>query len=104
MEDHVAGLCAGRVPTPLPASKWDDVLRRWTFGLDTVTAPKVLCDIVEALVGAVWLDSEGSLSVTWAVAERLLSPVLVPLPGGDPLPAHPVRMIHVSIYWENCET
>ena len=36
------------------------------------TAPKALADVFEALVGAVFLDSDNSLDVVWKMIEPLL--------------------------------
>lgn len=74
---------------------WDAVLHRWPFGLDQMASPKVLSDVFESLIGAVWLDAGGDSKVAWRVASRLLAP----LPGEDgrPLARHPTRMVHVSL-------
>ena len=76
---------------------WDDVMIRWTFGLDKLCAPKVLSDVAESLLGAIWLDSGGSYENVWKVATRLLDPM--PWVGnGKEAPVHPLRRIHVSGY------
>jgi dsRNA-specific ribonuclease len=90
----------------LSSAAWDDVMVRYAFGLDRICAPKVLSDITEALMGAVWLDSQGNWEVTTAVVMHLLSPLpwideeVVMKEGGSGylvhIPPHPVRRIHVS--------
>ena len=75
---------------------WDAAMLEWTFGLPCSTAPKVLSDVIESLVGAVWVDSGADLAAAWAVARRLLAPLQVPTPGGAPLPHHPKRILFVS--------
>ena len=80
------------------AEAWDHVLTHLPFGLDTVCAPKVLSDLVEALAGAVFLDCGGNVDAVWAAME----PLLAPLPWLDPavfVPAHPVRRIHVRSFF-----
>lgn len=97
---------AGMVYTPsLSTSQfaWDDVMVRYGFGLDRICAPKVLSDIIEALMGAVWLDSQGDWEVAAAVAKHLLSPLPwideVAVDGRQPrIPPHPVRRIHVRVF------
>jgi endoribonuclease Dicer len=42
---------------------WEQLVR--------LQAPKFLCDIVESLIGAVWLDSEGNFEVVFGMLERL---------------------------------
>lgn len=77
---------------------WDEVMVRCTFGLDKVCAPKVLSDVAESLIGAVWLDTDGDFDVAWKAAKRLLEPM--PWIGfGDEAPVHPLRRIHVSIIY-----
>jgi hypothetical protein len=71
---------------------WARLLGEHAFGLPTCAAPKVLSDVAEALVGAVWLDSGGSLAAAWGAAARLLRP-LPPLGGGVPI--HPLRRLRV---------
>eukprot|EP00803_Ostreobium_quekettii_P002896 evm.model.scf_898EXC.5 EVM.evm.TU.scf_898EXC.5 scf_898EXC:44547-57562(-) len=60
---------------------------RASFGLGERQAPKVLGDIVEALIGATYLDAYGSFKATWAIWEPLLQPLHTP----DTVPMHPVR-------------
>jgi dsRNA-specific ribonuclease len=61
---------------------------------DALAAPKVLGDMVEALVGAVFLDAGQDLEATWAVVARLLQP----MPHPDTVPIHPV-----SVLMERCQ-
>ncbi|KAL4860046.1 Endoribonuclease Dicer 1 [Chlorella vulgaris] len=49
----------------------------------------VLSDVVESLLGAVFVDTGGNLDTTWAVIQRLLAPLVVP----KTLPVHPVRRL-----------
>lgn len=98
---EAAGMVNTRSLSSSSEYAWDDVMVRYAFGLDRICAPKVLSDITEALLGAVWLDSEGDWEVAAAVALHLLSP----LPWVDEkvvadgrqvdIPPHPVRRIHV---------
>ena len=81
---------------------WDAAMLEWTFGLPCSTAPKVLSDVIESLVGAVWVDSGADLAAAWAVARRLLAPLQVPTPGGAPLPHHPKRILYVSFSLAGC--
>jgi endoribonuclease Dicer len=85
-------------------SAWDDVMVRYAFGLDRTCAPKVLSDITEALLGAVWLDSQGDWEVAAGVALHLLSPlpwidgkVIMDRRQQLPIPPHPVRRLHVGV-------
>ena len=51
-------------------TKFSDIqnLDQWA----NTTAPKALADVFEALVGAVFLDSDNSLDVVWKMIEPLL--------------------------------
>ncbi|GER31579.1 ribonuclease 3 family protein [Striga asiatica] len=51
-----------------------------------IDAPKVLADIVESLIGAIFIDSNSSLDTTWKVVKNLLEPIITP----SDLPTHPV--------------
>jgi endoribonuclease Dicer len=75
---------------------WERLLREHAFGLDSMAAPKVLSDVVEALIGAVWLDSGGQLRKAWDTASRLLAP----LPQSyTEVPVNPARLLRVSFCW-----
>lgn len=76
-----------------PEQAWHAVPAAHTFGLPKHSAPKVLSDIVESLIGAVFIDSGCRLEAAWAVAHRLLAP-LAPL---GKTPMHPKRELHVSL-------
>eukprot|EP00873_Tetraselmis_striata_P008140 jgi/Tetstr1/428404/TSEL_001841.t3 len=52
-----------------------------------VQAPKALGDVLEAVIGAVFLDCSCDLKKTWKVAEPLLHPLLTP----DNIPIQPIR-------------
>uniref|UniRef100_A0A1D1ZXU0 Uncharacterized protein n=1 Tax=Auxenochlorella protothecoides TaxID=3075 RepID=A0A1D1ZXU0_AUXPR len=65
------------------------LMNRHAFGFPTMEAPKVLCDVVEALVGAVYVDSGGRLDVVCRVAFRLLHPMVNPRTTS----IHPVRRL-----------
>ncbi|XP_057786500.1 ribonuclease 3-like protein 3 [Salvia miltiorrhiza] len=54
-----------------------------------VDAPKVLADIVEALIGAIFLDCKCCLDTTWEVVKKLLEPIITPAT----LPIHPVTQL-----------
>ncbi|XAR55350.1 Ribonuclease III [Bertholletia excelsa] len=53
-------------------------------------APKVLADIVESTIGAVFIDSNSSIDTTWKVAKVLLQPIITP----EMLQTHPVRKLY----------
>ncbi|CAG9313171.1 unnamed protein product [Blepharisma stoltei] len=55
-------------------SRWDDDLL--DFGVHTDDPPKILNDVFEALVGAVFIDS-GSLNITCEVFGELFSPAIM---------------------------
>ncbi|GAB4816128.1 hypothetical protein N2152v2_003174 [Parachlorella kessleri] len=65
------------------------VLHRCTFGFEHMQAPKVLSDVLEALVGAVYVDCGGDLGTVWDVVRRLLHPLVTP----TTVPVHPIRHI-----------
>ncbi|XP_047973104.1 ribonuclease 3-like protein 3 isoform X1 [Salvia hispanica] len=54
-----------------------------------IDAPKVLADIFEALIGAIFLDCKSSFDTTWEVVKKLLEPVITPAT----LPIHPVSQL-----------
>lgn len=43
-----------------------------------IVAPKVLADIVESTIGAIFQDTNSSLDITWKVWKRLLEPLITP--------------------------
>ncbi|CAA0825072.1 RNAse II-like 1 [Striga hermonthica] len=51
-----------------------------------IDAPKVLADIVESLIGAIFVDSNSSTDTTWKVVKNLLEPIITP----SDIPTHPV--------------
>ncbi|KAL3509845.1 hypothetical protein ACH5RR_029246 [Cinchona calisaya] len=55
-----------------------------------VDAPKVLADIVESLIGAIFLDCNSSLDTTWQVVKNLLQPMIIP----TTLQTHPVTKLN----------
>ncbi|XP_027171833.1 ribonuclease 3-like protein 3 [Coffea eugenioides] len=55
-----------------------------------VAAPKVLADIVESLIGAIFLDSNSSLDTTWQVVKNLLQPMITL----TTIKTHPVTKLH----------
>lgn len=55
-----------------------------------VDAPKVLADIVESLIGAIFLDSNSSLETTWQVVKNLLQPMITV----TTVKTHPVTKLH----------
>lgn len=47
---------------------WEDIVQTHSFGTEELNAPpKVLADLVEAVVGAVFLDTHQDLDATWKV-------------------------------------
>ena len=48
--------------------------------------------MVESLVGAVFVDSGGSLDVAWAVVQRLLDPLVTPATVSQ----HPIRKLQAG--------
>eukprot|EP00887_Chlorella_sp_A99_P002196 scaffold21.g2196.t1 len=54
---------------------------------------EVLSDVVESLIGAVYVDSGGSLPTAWAVIRHLLDPLVTP----DTVPRHPIRQLHMRL-------
>ncbi|DBA77940.1 TPA: Dicer-like protein 1 [Trebouxia sp. C0005] len=60
------------------------------FGNTEVAAPKILGDIVESLVGAVYIDSHCNFDKTWEIFQPLMSPLLSP----STVPKHPIRHLH----------
>lgn len=43
-----------------------------------INAPKVLADVVESTIGAVFVDSNYSIDITWEVASYLMQPIITP--------------------------
>ena len=54
--------------------------------------PQVLSDVLEALVGAVYVDCGGDLGTVWDVVRLLLHPLVTP----TTVPVHPIRHIQVG--------
>lgn len=65
--------CVGRVK-PLEQETMDNLLSAG-FGIGLAAAPKVLGDLFEAIVGAVFVDSGGSLETLWQVRSSSTSRV-----------------------------
>lgn len=59
-----------------------------SFGL--IDAPKVLGDIVESLIGAIYIDSNSSMDRTWEIIKNLLVPLVAP----SSLKMHPVPKLY----------
>lgn len=55
-----------------------------------VDAPKALADIVEAAIGAVFIDSNFSIDVVWKIFKDLLEPIISP----ETLKVHPVTELY----------
>ncbi|XP_070037420.1 ribonuclease 3-like protein 3 [Nicotiana tabacum] len=55
-----------------------------------INAPKVLADVVESNLGAVFIDSNSSIDITWEVAKTLLEPIITP----EILQTNPVKKLH----------
>ncbi|KAL3845281.1 hypothetical protein ACJIZ3_002684 [Penstemon smallii] len=54
-----------------------------------IDAPKNLADLVESLVGAIYMDSN-SMDTTWKIVEKLLDPMITP----STVQTHPVTMLY----------
>ncbi|GFQ07232.1 ribonuclease 3-like protein 3 [Phtheirospermum japonicum] len=54
-----------------------------------IDAPKVLADVVESLIGAIFIDSKSSVDTTWKIVKNLLEPIISPAA----LPTHPVTQL-----------
>ncbi|XP_058783528.1 ribonuclease 3-like protein 3 [Vicia villosa] len=52
-------------------------------------APKALADIVESIIGAIFIDSNLSLDIVWKVARKLLEPIIEP----ESVKKHPVSQL-----------
>ncbi|XP_073139060.1 ribonuclease 3-like protein 3 [Henckelia pumila] len=59
-----------------------------SFGL--IDAPKVLADIVESLIGAIYIDSNSSMDKTWEIMKTLLVPLVTPAS----VKMHPATRLH----------
>ncbi|KAG8364582.1 hypothetical protein BUALT_Bualt18G0012300 [Buddleja alternifolia] len=55
-----------------------------------IDAPKVVADIVESLVGAIYIDSNSSMDTTWKIVKKLLEPIITP----ETVHMHPVTKLH----------
>lgn len=55
-----------------------------------INAPKVLADVVESTIGAVFIDSNSSIDTTWEVAKTLLEPIITP----EMLQTNPVKKLY----------
>ncbi|CAI9280061.1 unnamed protein product [Lactuca saligna] len=51
-----------------------------------IDPPKVLADLLESLIGVIFIDTESSMDSTWEVVERLLQPLIT----SENLKLHPV--------------
>ena len=52
---------------------WEAIVQAHSFGTEELNAPpKVLADLVEAVVGAVFLDTRQDLAATWKVLATTL--------------------------------
>lgn len=55
-----------------------------------IDAPKVLADIVESTIGAIFIDSNSSMDITWKVAKDMIQPIITP----EVLQVHPVKKLY----------
>ncbi|XVE72423.1 hypothetical protein DITRI_Ditri11bG0038400 [Diplodiscus trichospermus] len=55
-----------------------------------VDAPKMLADLVEAAIGAVFIDSNSSIDIVWKVFKELLEPIIK----SETLEIHPVTQLY----------
>ncbi|KAA8524728.1 hypothetical protein F0562_011151 [Nyssa sinensis] len=58
-----------------------------SYGL--IDAPKVLADVVESTIGAIFIDSK-SMDTTWKVVKRLLEPIITP----ETMQTHPMTKLY----------
>ncbi|XP_006342288.1 ribonuclease 3-like protein 3 [Solanum tuberosum] len=59
-----------------------------------IDPPKVLADVVESLIGAIYIDCNFSMDITWQVVENLLQPMITL----ENLETHPVTK-----FYEACQ-
>ncbi|KAL3502743.1 hypothetical protein ACH5RR_037192 [Cinchona calisaya] len=55
-----------------------------------IDAPKVLADVVESTIGAVFIDSNSSIDITWEVTSFLLNPIITT----EMLQTNPVKKLY----------
>ncbi|KAM3301481.1 ribonuclease 3-like protein 3 [Capsicum chacoense] len=55
-----------------------------------IDPPKVLADIVESLIGVIYIDSTFCMDTTWQVIKYLLQPLITP----EKLEVHPMTKLH----------
>ncbi|KAL1562360.1 ribonuclease 3-like protein 3 [Salvia divinorum] len=55
-----------------------------------IHSPKLLADVVESTIGAVYVDSNYSIDMTWEVASDLIQPIITP----RMLETHPVKKLY----------
>lgn len=73
----------------------DIVARYWSL-----QPPKVLGDLLEAVIGAVFVDSGFQLEAVWAVLERVMSPMMAELHPN--LPLDPTSELMQSLAKRGC--
>lgn len=56
----------------------DATLEYPLHSLGCIDPPKVLADLVESLIGAIYIDSNFSMDTTWPVVKELLQPLITP--------------------------
>ncbi|XP_022858272.1 ribonuclease 3-like protein 3 [Olea europaea var. sylvestris] len=64
-----------------------------------IDAPKALADIVESLIGAIYIDSNRSMNITFEIAKELLQPEITP----ESIQKHPVTMLYEICQKKNWE-
>ncbi|KAK9823040.1 hypothetical protein WJX81_002311 [Elliptochloris bilobata] len=88
MNEDIGAVEGGRSTEALRAA-YDGMVAAGFGQGDELAAPKVLGDLVEALTGAIFLDTGQDLDATWKVVE----PLLQPMPHPDTVPIHPARAL-----------
>ncbi|KAI7726825.1 hypothetical protein M8C21_006624 [Ambrosia artemisiifolia] len=68
----------------------DGIMEYPSHSYGMIDPPKVLADILESLIGAIFIDTDSSMDDTWKVVERLLQPLITP----ENLMQHPVAKFH----------
>ena len=69
---------------------------------DAVVPPKVLGDILESTIGAIYVDCDFDVDKSWVVVEKLISPLLESITP-DTVALTPIRAFTEKIAQEGCK-